>query len=96
VFLCVVEELQSVKGEWNLATMSWNIKRMFATPRGLRQEQVLEWTQNRWLPAHESLLMTGPSGSGKTRRVMNHLVHSQPGISCELLFPCPCSLYDGI
>jgi Transposase DDE domain len=23
--------LEKVKGEWNLATMSWNIKRMFAT-----------------------------------------------------------------
>lgn len=38
----------------------------YATPRGLRKEQVLELTQNRWLRAHESLLIIGPSGSGKS------------------------------
>jgi DNA replication protein DnaC len=38
----------------------------YATPRGLRKDQVLELTQNRWLRAHESLLIIGPSGSGKS------------------------------
>ena len=38
----------------------------YATPRGLRKDQILELTQNRWLHAHESLLITGPSGSGKS------------------------------
>ena len=38
----------------------------YSTPRGLRKDQVLELTQNRWLRAHESLLITGPSGSGKS------------------------------
>jgi DNA replication protein DnaC len=38
----------------------------YATPRGLRKDQILELTQNRWLRAHESLLITGPSGSGKS------------------------------
>jgi len=38
----------------------------YATPRGLRKDQVLELTQNHWLRAHESLLITGPSGSGKS------------------------------
>jgi len=27
---CLLRGLQNVKGEWNLVTMSWNIKRMFA------------------------------------------------------------------
>ena len=38
----------------------------YAKPRGLRKDQVLELAQNRWLQAHESLLITGPSGSGKS------------------------------
>jgi DNA replication protein DnaC len=38
----------------------------YATPRGLRKDQILELTQNRWLRAHESLLINGPSGSGKS------------------------------
>jgi hypothetical protein len=27
---CLLRGLENVKGEWNLVTMSWNIKRMFA------------------------------------------------------------------
>ena len=27
---CLLRGLKNVKGEWNLVTMSWNIKRMFA------------------------------------------------------------------
>lgn len=38
----------------------------YRTPRGLRKTQVLELAQNRWIPAHQSLLITGPSGSGKS------------------------------
>ena len=30
---CLVRGLESVKGEWNLVAMSWNIKRMFALQR---------------------------------------------------------------
>jgi hypothetical protein len=31
---CLLRGLQSVKGEWNLVSMSWNIKRMFALQTG--------------------------------------------------------------
>jgi len=27
---CLLRGLENAKGEWNLVTMSWNIKRMFA------------------------------------------------------------------
>lgn len=38
----------------------------YATPRGLRKDQVLDLAQNRWIKAHESMLIIGPSGSGKS------------------------------
>ena len=38
----------------------------YSTPRGLRKDQVLELAQNRWIKAHESMLIIGPSGSGKS------------------------------
>ena len=38
----------------------------YSTPRGLRKDQVLELAQNRWINAHESMLIIGPSGSGKS------------------------------
>jgi DNA replication protein DnaC len=38
----------------------------YKTPRGLRKAQVLELAQNRWISAHQSLLISGPSGVGKS------------------------------
>jgi DNA replication protein DnaC len=38
----------------------------YATPRGLRKDQILELAQNRWIGAHQSILIIGPSGSGKS------------------------------
>lgn len=38
----------------------------YRTPRGLRKTQVLELAQNRWVTAHQSVLITGPSGAGKS------------------------------
>lgn len=38
----------------------------YRTPRGLRKTQVLELAQNRWISAHQSVLITGPSGAGKS------------------------------
>jgi len=38
----------------------------YRTPRGLRKAQVLELAQNRWITAHQSVLVTGPSGAGKS------------------------------
>lgn len=38
----------------------------YRTPRGLRKTQVLELAQNRWITAHQSVLVTGPSGAGKS------------------------------
>jgi DNA replication protein DnaC len=38
----------------------------YSTPRGIRKDQVLELAQNRWIKAHESMLIIGPSGSGKS------------------------------
>lgn len=38
----------------------------YRTPRGLRKTQVLELAQNRWIGAHQSVLITGPSGAGKS------------------------------
>jgi len=38
----------------------------YRTPRGLRKAQVLELAQNRWIAAHQSMLITGPSGAGKS------------------------------
>lgn len=38
----------------------------YRTPRGLRKTQVLELAQNRWITAHQSILITGPSGAGKS------------------------------
>jgi DNA replication protein DnaC len=32
----------------------------------LRKDQLLELAQNRWITAHQSVLITGPSGSGKS------------------------------
>ena len=34
--------------------------------RGLKKSQVLELGQNRWLKAHQNILITGPSGAGKS------------------------------
>jgi hypothetical protein len=31
---CLVRGLESVRGEWNLVSLSWNIKRMFALQPG--------------------------------------------------------------
>ena len=38
----------------------------YRAPRGLRKAQVLELAQNRWIAAHQSMLITGPSGAGKS------------------------------
>lgn len=38
----------------------------YATQRGLRKDQILELAQNRWIDAHQSILIIGPSGSGKS------------------------------
>jgi DNA replication protein DnaC len=38
----------------------------YRTPRGLRKNQILELAQNRWISAHQSLLITGPAGVGKS------------------------------
>ena len=38
----------------------------YKTARGLRKDQLLELAQNRWINAHQSVLITGPSGSGKS------------------------------
>ena len=38
----------------------------YRTPRGLRKTQMLELAQNRWISAHQSILITGPSGAGKS------------------------------
>ena len=38
----------------------------YRPPRGLRKTQVLELAQNRWIAAHQSVLITGPSGAGKS------------------------------
>ena len=38
----------------------------YKTPRGLRKTQILELAQNRWISAHQSLLISGPSGVGKS------------------------------
>jgi DNA replication protein DnaC len=38
----------------------------YRTARGLRKDQFLELAQNRWITAHQSVLITGPSGSGKS------------------------------
>jgi len=38
----------------------------YRTPRGLHKTQVLELAQNRWITAHQSILITGPSGAGKS------------------------------
>ncbi|HXF45277.1 MAG TPA: ATP-binding protein [Burkholderiaceae bacterium] len=38
----------------------------YRTPRGWRKTQVLELAQNRWITAHQSVLVTGPSGAGKS------------------------------
>ena len=41
-----------------------NIK--YAGSRGLKKAQVLELAQNRWIQAHQNVLITGPSGAGKS------------------------------
>jgi len=38
----------------------------YKTARGLRKDQLLELAQNRWITAHQAVLITGPSGSGKS------------------------------
>lgn len=38
----------------------------YRTSRGLRKTQLLELAQNRWITAHQSVLITGPSGAGKS------------------------------
>ena len=38
----------------------------YKTARGLHKEQLLELAQNRWITAHQSILITGLSGSGKS------------------------------
>src|SRR5690606_16242746 len=38
----------------------------YRTPRGLRKTQVLELAQNRWIKAHQCVIVTGPSGVGKS------------------------------
>jgi DNA replication protein DnaC len=38
----------------------------YATPRGLRKDEILALAQNRWISAHQSVLITGPAGSGKS------------------------------
>ena len=38
----------------------------YATSRGLRKQQLLELAQNRWITAHQCVIVTGPSGVGKS------------------------------
>lgn len=38
----------------------------YRSARGLRKTQVLELAQNRWINAHQCVLITGPSGAGKS------------------------------
>lgn len=38
----------------------------YRTARGLRKTQILELAQNRWISAHQCILITGPSGVGKS------------------------------
>jgi DNA replication protein DnaC len=38
----------------------------YNTNRGLKKTQVLELAQNRWIDAHQNILITGPSGAGKS------------------------------
>lgn len=38
----------------------------YRAPRGLRKTLILELAQNRWISAHQSVLITGPSGVGKS------------------------------
>lgn len=38
----------------------------YSAARGLRKDQVLELAQNRWIAAHQCILIIGPSGSGKS------------------------------
>lgn len=38
----------------------------YRTPRGLKKTQLLELAQNRWISAHQNVLITGPSGAGKS------------------------------
>jgi DNA replication protein DnaC len=38
----------------------------YRTARGLRKTVVLDLAQNRWISAHQSVLITGPSGVGKS------------------------------
>jgi DNA replication protein DnaC len=38
----------------------------YKTARGLRKDQLLALAQNRWITAHQSVLITGLSGSGKS------------------------------
>jgi DNA replication protein DnaC len=38
----------------------------YRTARGLRKTQVLDLSHNRWISAHQSVLITGPSGVGKS------------------------------
>lgn len=38
----------------------------YRAPRGLRKTQLLELAQNRWIGAHQSVLITGPAGAGKS------------------------------
>jgi DNA replication protein DnaC len=67
----------------------------YATARGLRKDQVLELAQNRWITAHQSLLIVGPSGSGKSflaQAFGNHACRS--GFSVQYLrLPALLSLF---
>jgi DNA replication protein DnaC len=38
----------------------------YRIPRGLHKTQLLELAQNRWITAHQCVLITGPSGAGKS------------------------------
>jgi DNA replication protein DnaC len=38
----------------------------YAASRGLRKDTVLDLAQNRWLTAHQHILITGPAGAGKS------------------------------
>ena len=38
----------------------------YRTPRGLHKTQVLDLAQNRWIKAHQCVILTGPSGVGKS------------------------------
>jgi DNA replication protein DnaC len=38
----------------------------YSASRTLRKDQILELAQNRWITAHQCILITGPSGSGKS------------------------------